>query len=56
MKYKCARCRKEFEHTVKDYGGYAVDEMKNLCPECWKEYIEIKNRHNRELNNWWGDE
>ncbi len=53
-KYICAKCKKEFDNTVKTYGGYAVPEMKNLCPECWKEYIEIKNRHNQELNKWWG--
>ena len=50
MKYICSRCQKEFEK----YGGYAVVEMRNLCPECWKEYIEIKNRHHKELTEWWG--
>jgi len=51
MKYTCAKCKKELEY--KNYGGYAISEMKNLCPECWGEYIEIKNRHNRELSKWW---
>ena len=50
MKYICAKCKKEFEK----YGGYAVTENKELCPECWKEYIEIKNRHWQELTKWWG--
>ena len=54
MKYKCAKCKKELEYTAKTYGGYAVDEMKNLCPECWEEYREMKNRHYNELNKWWG--
>ena len=54
MKYTCARCKKEFEYTVKIYGGYAITEGKNLCPECWKKYIEVKNRHLFELNKWWG--
>jgi len=52
MKYICARCKKELE--LKDYGGYTVVENKNLRPECWKEYIEIKNRHTQELTRWWG--
>ena len=51
MIYTCARCKRELE--LKNYGGYAVDEMKNLCPKCWKEYIEIKHRHYSELNKWW---
>ena len=54
MKYKCARCQKELEY--KTYGGYAIDKMKSLCPKCWKEYIEIKNRHCRELIQWWDNE
>ncbi len=54
MKYKCAKCKKELEKTVSSYGGYAVTEMKNLCPECNKEYIEIKRKHDQELNKWWG--
>jgi DNA-directed RNA polymerase subunit RPC12/RpoP len=55
MTYTCDRCKKELEHTVKTFGGYAVTEMKNLCPECWKEYIEIKNRHNQELRRFWNE-
>ena len=54
MTYTCAKCKKELEKTVFSYGGYAVTEMKNLCPECNKEYIEIKRKHYRELNKWWG--
>jgi len=54
MKDICGRCKNEFEYTVKTYGGYATTEMKNLCPNCWGEYIEIKNRHYQELNKWWG--
>ena len=50
MKYTCARCKKELEN----YGGYAVTEMRNLCPKCWVEYIEIQKRHHYELNKWWG--
>lgn len=51
MKYICARCEKELE--LKNYGGHAVTELKNLCPECWKDYIEIKKKHHHELNKWW---
>jgi len=53
MKYACAKCKRELAITVKTYGGYAVDEGKNLCLECWEAYIEIKNRHYRELTKWW---
>ena len=53
MRYQCAKCKKELE--LKDYGGYVVDELKNLCPECWGGYIIIKHRHNRELTRWWGE-
>lgn len=53
MKYICARCKRELEDTIKNYGGYAVDEMKTLCPQCWKEYTEIKNSHRQELTKWW---
>jgi len=53
MKYICEKCKKEFEFTVKNYGGYAINENKDLCSRCWKEYIEIKNRHHQELNKWW---
>ena len=53
MKYICSRCKRELDHTVKTYGGYAATEGKNLCPECWKEYIEIKTRYNQELSKWW---
>ncbi len=56
MKYTCARCKKELEYSPKEYGGYAVTQMKDLCPECWNEYTEIKNRQYRELNSWWGKE
>ena len=51
MTYTCDRCKKELE--LKDYGGYALQEMKNLCPECHKEYIEIKSRYNQELDRFW---
>jgi len=51
MKYTCNKCQKELE--LEDYGGYAVTEGKDLCPDCWKEYIEIKNRHHQELSEWW---
>ena len=51
MKYTCDKCKKELEY--KDYGGYSVNDLKNLCPKCWNEYIEMKNRHYRELNTWW---
>jgi len=51
MKYTCASCKKELEYE--SYGGYAVTEMKNLCPDCWREYIEIRNRHNQELERFW---
>ena len=51
MTYICARCKKELE--LKTYGGYAVTEMENLCPECWEKYIEIKNRYSQELRRFW---
>ena len=54
MKYACDRCKKELENTPKNYGGYCVNENKELCPKCWEEYIEIKKRHYFELNKWWG--
>jgi len=53
MKYTCARCKKELEY--KNFGGYAVPEMKDLCPECWGKYIEIKNKHNIELRRFWNE-
>ena len=53
MKYTCARCNKGLIE-YKDYGGYAITELKDLCSECWEEYIEMKNRHHQELNRWWG--
>jgi len=49
MKCICDKCKKE----SKEYGGYCVTEGKNLCPKCWKEYVEIKKRFNQELNKWW---
>jgi len=54
MKYICGKCQKEFEYTAKTYRGYCVTEGKNLCLECWEEYIEIKSRYSQELNKWWG--
>ena len=52
MKYTCDKCGKELDNNV--YGGYAVTEMRNLCPNCWEEYLEIKRRHYQEFNKWWG--
>mgnify|MGYP001570247487 CR=1 FL=1 len=51
--YTCGKCRKKLEGTVKAYGGYAARENKDLCPECWKEYLEIENRYNQEITKWW---
>lgn len=53
MKYTCARCKNEFDYTAKSHGGYSIDRDKDLCPKCWGEYIEIKNRQYKELSKWW---
>ncbi len=53
MKYTCARCKKELENSVKEYGGYAVTGNKDLCSKCWSEYIDIKIRHSYELDSFW---
>jgi len=53
MTYICAGCKKKLEYEI--YGGYAMTEMKNLCHECWVKYIEIKHRHKRELERFWGE-
>jgi len=53
-KYYCFKCKREFNYTVREYGGYAIHKMVSLCPNHWEEYLEIINRYNRELNDWWG--
>lgn len=45
---ECERCGKTSE-----YGGYAVEEGKNLCPECWTDYINLKNSFHRLLMIFW---
>ena len=51
MKDTCAKCQKALDNN---YGGYAITELKNLCPQCWEEYIKIKTQHYNELTKWWG--
>ena len=53
MKYICDKCKKEFEYSGKEYGGYCVNENKDLCPKHWEEFTEIRVRHYRELKGWW---
>ena len=51
MKFTCKRCNKELDYA--QYGGFVVNDNKDLCSKCWTEYIEIRTRHYQELNNWW---
>jgi hypothetical protein len=45
-------CGKKFEYNSKEYGGQSADLQGNLCKLCWAEYIELKNRLNKELTDW----
>jgi len=50
MNIKCKRCGKEG-----GYGGYCVDEGKDLCIVCHAEYIRIKNNYHREITRFWDE-
>lgn len=52
MKFTCAHCKKEFDYTVSQYGGYAVEKGWNLCRECWQSWIDMVKRHSQEITEW----
>lgn len=53
MKITCDRCNKTYSSVE---GGYAVKKNKNLCPTCWKEFVEMVRRHYNEETQWWNKE
>uniref|UniRef100_A0A6H2A2R3 Uncharacterized protein n=1 Tax=viral metagenome TaxID=1070528 RepID=A0A6H2A2R3_9ZZZZ len=38
----CSRCKKEYKEVQ---SGYAIPEMKVLCPDCWRTYLEISHHY-----------
>jgi len=53
MLYTCNYCNQEFEYSPKEYGGYLPQQGYNLCPKHHTEFIEMTNRHSKEIQEWW---
>jgi hypothetical protein len=53
MRYNCAYDKEEFEYSPETYGGYLPAQGYNLCPKHHTEYIEMINKHNKEIRDWW---
>lgn len=50
----CGKCNQKLPYDTKNFGGYSVANGKSLCVKHWNEYMEIKNRQDKELSDWWG--
>ncbi len=51
-KLKCHACKQVYNYTPKEYGGYCPEVQGNVCKKCWDEYMEIRNRQNKEITEW----
>ncbi len=50
--FKCRVCDRVFEDTLAQFGGFSIEMNADMCKECWGEYIPMKNRHNKETEDW----
>jgi hypothetical protein len=47
----CKICGKTFDYNPSEYGGYSFDFDGNICKSDWIELMELKKRHNQELDD-----
>jgi hypothetical protein len=49
---KCYKCSKDIS-KLKYYGGYAIEEGRDLCKDCWMELMEIKRDYHSKMRKFW---
>ena len=49
---KCSRCGIETK-GVSDYGGFVISENRDLCKDCWLEWVEIRSDNYKKEKEFW---